>query len=146
MSYTFLLDQGEESSAECFSAIPASVLLRLNLTVGECCSNASETESCPGSQSGTTCEPSMAARGVVGLKSSREGSRARTLARQIQKELESAVQKAGYGGKCGESFARLDQSTSSWKTLQLSLLEGLEEFSQTWPLWGQVCHGAAFQL
>ena len=32
MSYTFLLEQGEESSAESFSAIPASVLSRLNLS------------------------------------------------------------------------------------------------------------------
>ena len=46
MSYTFLQEQGEESSAESFSDIPASVLSRLNLTAAASCSNASGTESC----------------------------------------------------------------------------------------------------
>ena len=63
MSYTYLQDAGEESSAESFSAIPASVLSRLNLTPVKSYCNDSATESCHASQSGTTLEPSMEIRG-----------------------------------------------------------------------------------
>lgn len=55
MSYTYLQAQGEESSAECFSDIPASVLLRLNLTAEKCSCNDSATEYCHHSPSGTMC-------------------------------------------------------------------------------------------
>ena len=76
MSYTYLLEQGAESSAECFSDIPASVLSRLNPTAGASCFSANETESCQGSPSGTTCEPSTENRGGGALMSSAEDSRA----------------------------------------------------------------------
>jgi hypothetical protein len=39
------------------------------------------------------------------------------------------------------SFARFDPATSSWKTYQLSLLGGLEPFSETWPRWGLMRDG-----
>ena len=62
MSYTYLknnsekctssLEQGEESSAECFADIPQYVLWRLNLIPSKSCSKDSETESCQSSQSG----------------------------------------------------------------------------------------------
>jgi hypothetical protein len=67
MSYTFLPEQGEESSAESFSDIPAYVLLRLSLTAARCSYNGSETASCQSSQSGTTCEPSTEGRGEGAL-------------------------------------------------------------------------------
>ena len=77
MSYTYLLEQGEESSAESFSDIPASVLSRSNHTAGKFSCSGSETECCPGSQSGTTCEPSTADRGAALLTSFLEGFRAK---------------------------------------------------------------------
>ena len=40
------------------------------------------------------------------------------------------------------SFARWDRGTSSWKTRQPSLFEGLIESSVTWPRWGTMQDGA----
>ena len=63
MNYTFSLEQGGVFSAECFSDIPVSVLLKLKITPDKCCSNDSEMESCQGSQSGTILKPLMERRG-----------------------------------------------------------------------------------
>lgn len=46
MSYTFLLEQGEESSAECFSDIPACALSRETYTGEIFCFRDNGTESC----------------------------------------------------------------------------------------------------
>jgi hypothetical protein len=47
--------------------------------------------------------------------------------------------------ECGEkwhgSFTKFSPDSSSWKTHQFSLLEGLEEFSETWPKWGLMRNG-----
>ena len=47
--------------------------------------------------------------------------------------------------ECGEkwhgSFTKYSPDSSSWKTHQFSLLEGLEEFSETWPKWGLMRNG-----
>lgn len=56
MSYTYLQEQGEVSSAASFSDIPLSVLLKLNLTPEKSYSKDNETESCHISQYGTTSE------------------------------------------------------------------------------------------
>lgn len=42
------------------------------------------------------------------------------------------------------AFANYDPDTSSWKTSQLSLLEGSTEFSETWPRSGTMRGGTAF--
>ena len=57
MSYTFLLEQGEESLADSFSDIPASVLSRLNLIAEKSYFKDSETECCQSSQSGMMSAP-----------------------------------------------------------------------------------------
>lgn len=43
-------------------------------------------------------------------------------------------------------FAKLDLSSSSWKTCQLCLDGGWEEFSATWPRVGMMRNGECFQL
>ncbi len=47
--------------------------------------------------------------------------------------------------ECGEkwhgSFTKFSPDSSSWKTHQFSLLEGLEEFLETWPKWGLMRNG-----
>jgi site-specific DNA-cytosine methylase len=58
MSYTYLQEQGGASSAGCFSDIPQSVLLNLNLIAEKSYCKGSETESYQGSQSGTMSPPS----------------------------------------------------------------------------------------
>ena len=65
MSYTFLQEQGEESSVECFSDIEQFVRLKLNLTAGKSSCNDNETESCRGSQYGMMYKPLMESRGDV---------------------------------------------------------------------------------
>jgi len=63
MSYTYLQEQGEVSSVGCFSDIPQSVLLNLNLTAEKSYSNGNETESYQSSQSGMMSAPSTELRG-----------------------------------------------------------------------------------
>jgi hypothetical protein len=57
MSYTYLQEQGEESSAVTFSDIPPSVLSRLNLTAERFSSSVNETEYFQDSQSGMMSQP-----------------------------------------------------------------------------------------
>ena len=51
-----------------------------------------------------------------------------------------------FGGRWRGSFARFDRVSSSWRTPQLSLFGGLEEFSETWPQWGMMRGGACWEL
>lgn len=43
-------------------------------------------------------------------------------------------------------LARYDQGTLSWKTPQLSLIEGSTSYSARWPSWGIMLHGACWEL
>lgn len=49
------------------------------------------------------------------------------------------------GGNWCEPFAWYDRSTSSWRTWQLSLVEGWELFLETWPRAGMTRNGIAYQ-
>jgi hypothetical protein len=60
---------------------------------------------------------------------------------QQEKAPESMEHEAECGDTWRESFARWDPATSLWKTLQCSLLEGLDVFSETWPKWGMMRAG-----
>ena len=53
---------------------------------------------------------------------------------------------AGYGRNIGDSLANYDPATSSWRTSQHCLIEGLEKFSETWPRSGTMRNGTAYQL
>lgn len=59
------------------------------------------------------------------------------------KALASTESEAAYGLKWHGSFARYDLDTFTWKTPQCSLLEGLDEFSETWPRWGSMRNGVS---
>lgn len=145
MSYTYLLEQGEVSSAECFSDIPVSVLLKLNLTPEPFCFNGNETESCPSSQFGTTSAPLTEPRGEARLTSCVEGSRAKTSV-QPERAKESTENGLDCGPRWPGSFARYNPSTHSWRTAQCSLFGGLTEFSETWPRWGMMQDGECLEL
>jgi len=136
-----LLAQAAVSSAECFSDIPASVLSRLSLTAEKSCSSGNVTESCHGFQSGMTCEPSTESRGEDLSMSCAEGSPVRTLRREVRPQQDLTANEAVSGEKWPEWFAKLNQDSCSWKTRQLSLLEGLDEFCATWPRWGMMQGG-----
>ena len=145
MSYIFLQELGEESSAESFADIPASVLSKLNLTHEKFCCNASEMESCHVSPFGTMCEHSTGDHGEARLTSCVEDSHARIFP-ALEKEPVSKVQEAECGWKWRESFVRYHPDSSLWKTRQCSLLAGLDEFSETWPKWGTMQDGECWGL
>ena len=52
----------------------------------------------------------------------------------------------GCGLSLPESFASYDRDTSSWRTSQYSLLEGLTEFLEPWPKSGTMRSGFVYQL
>lgn len=113
-------------------------------TLGRYCLPDSETESCLDSRSGMTCRPSMETPGEGASMSSQAVSHARTSA-QPAKELESTARDPECGSTWPGSFARYDRDSSSWKTPQCSLLEGLDVLSETWPRWGMMRNGECWE-
>ncbi len=135
MSYIYLQEQGEASSADCFSDISQFVQSKLNHTVEKSFCKDSETESCRGFQSGMMFAPSTENLGRGLQKSSAAGFRAKTLvlAEKVQ-VLRAHVR--DFGRKCGVSFAKLNQDSFSWRTHQCLLFGGWELYSEGWPKWG----------
>jgi hypothetical protein len=56
------------------------------------------------------------------------------------------AQDQDYGAKLPALLATYDRNTSSWKMSQHSLVEGLDEFSETWPRSGMMRNGIAYRL
>ncbi len=144
MSYTYLQEQGEVSSAGCFSDIPQSVLLNLNLTAERFYSKDNGTGFCQSSQSGMMSAPSTELRGEEKSMSSAEDSLAKTSAAQ-EEGKESEGPGVGCGSKWPESFATFDRALSSWKTRQRWLFEDLDVSLETWPRWGLMLHGECWE-
>ncbi len=96
------------------------------------------------SPSGTTCEPSTGVHGLAAWMSSLAVSRVRISRLQGRAQASTAS-----GQDCGPSsrasFARWDHNSSSWKTLQLLLLEDLRGCSVTWPRSGMMRNGACLE-
>ena len=69
---------------------------------------------------------------------------ARTLA-WLEKERGWKENAPASGLKSCDSFAQFDHATRSWKTHQRLLAGGLESFSETWPSWGMLLHGACYR-
>src|SRR5262245_57432399 len=51
-----------------------------------------------------------------------------------------------YGPSSPDLLASYDLATSSWRTSQRCLLEGLAEYSETWPRSGMMRNGTAYRL
>ena len=96
------------------------------------------------SRFGMTCKPLTASHGAELLTSWLAAFRVKTsaLPETAQDLTESVVE---CGTTWPASLAKLDRATSSWKTAQLSLLGGLEEFSETWPRWGLMRNGECWE-
>ena len=92
------------------------------------------------SRFGMTCEPLTEDLGADVLTWCLAASLAKTSA-QPEKAPESMESDQECGRTWRESFARWDRATSSWRTPQCSLLEGLDVFSETWPQWGTMRAG-----
>lgn len=114
------------------------------LTLDPSSCNDKMTESCDHSQSGTMSRPSTGAPGLDAWMLYRVGFLARTSPQQ-EKERESTANAPGCGRTWPESLAKYDPASRSWKTPQYSLLEGLDEFSETWPRWGTMRSGVCWE-
>ena len=75
----------------------------------------------------------------------REGFPARTSALP-EKAQDSTASDQDSGGRWPGSWARYDPAMCSWRTAQHSLLEGLDEFSETWPRSGLMRRGECYPL
>jgi hypothetical protein len=97
------------------------------------------------SRYGMTCGPLTEDRGAALLTWYREVFLARTLARR---EKAPALKAAapGTGEKWPASLAKYDPARCGWKTAQLSLLEGSEQFLVTWPRSGLMRNGTCWEL
>ena len=60
-----------------------------------------------------------------------------------EKAQESTEPAAGFGASTHGSFAYFDRASSSWRTCQRCLVEGSDEFSETWPRAGTMRNGIA---
>ena len=113
-------------------------------TLGGYCLPDSATECCHDSRSGTTCSPSTEPLGEDESMLSQGDFLARTFP-QPEREPESTAHDPECGTTWRESLARYDHDSRSWKTPQCSLLEGLDEFSETWPRWGTMRNGVCWE-
>lgn len=145
MSWHFLQGQEEVSSeAICWDGerfAPSSG----PTTLGRYCLPDSETGCCPDSRSGMMSKHSTETPGEDESMSSQADFPAKTFPPQA-KERESTEQGLECGSTWQGSFARFDPNSSSWKTPQCSLLEGLDVFLETWPRWGMMRNGACSEL
>jgi hypothetical protein len=95
--------------------------------------------------SGMTCEPLTATLGEAVLTWCQEVFLARTFPAP-EKAAESTENAADFGASSHGSLAKYDRASSSWRTCQLSLFGGLDEFSETWPRWGMMRAGECWAL
>lgn len=146
MSYTYLQDQGEVSSADCFSDIAQFAPLNLKKMLETSSYKDSEKEPCHGSQSGMTYAPLMENHGKGLQMLSAEDSHVKTSARQDLEKEYNKVLEVDYGPKWQGSFTKWNQDLFLWKTHQLSLLMDSESFSVTWPQWGIMQDGECWEL
>lgn len=145
MSYTYLAESGEVSSAECFSDIPAFAPSRLSLTVEKFSSKDNATESSQNSQSGTTCGLSTGDRGAEKSTAFAEAFRAKT-SPQRARARELTGREAAYGQSSRVLLAKFDPATRSWKTRQCSLFGDSDECLETFPRWGMTQGGLLWEL
>lgn len=144
MSWHYLQAQGGVFSEADYLAGLRLQRLKSSSTPVRCFSPVSETDSCPSSPSGMMSGVSTASRGAALSMSSAADSPAKT-SRPPASEQELMASEAGCGVRCTELLAKYDRDMCLWKTPQLSLLAGLDEFSETWPKSGIMLHGCAYQ-
>lgn len=144
MSFTYLQEREAGFLAECSSGTLQFAPSKSNRTAEKSCFNDSVTVSCRDSQSGTMCEHSTGDSGADILMLSAAASHARTFPAP-GKAQGSTESEADYGQNLPGLLAKYDRDSRSWKTVQCSLVEGLDEFSETWPRSGTMRNGCAFQ-
>jgi hypothetical protein len=102
------------------------------------------TDACQLSLFGTTCELLTVGRGVEWWTSSLAASRARTSA-SLDQVPDLKASAADSGEKCGESLAKWDRNSYSWKTHRRSRIAASTKSSVTWPRWGMMRDGECWE-
>ena len=92
------------------------------------------------SRYGMTCEPLTGTHGEAVLTSYLEAFPAKISAAQ-EKAQDLRASDLDCGWKWPESWVKYDRALCLWKTRQCSLVEGLDEYSETWPIWGTMRDG-----
>ena len=109
-------------------------------------SHAKTTERLPRSLSGTTFGRLTDERGEALLTSFLEAFRAKTYRRREAGKVSKTEKEADCGEKWHASLGKYDLASCSWKTFPLSLGEGSESCSVTWPRWGLMRGGESWAL
>jgi hypothetical protein len=120
-------------------------LSRSNPIASKCYQHGKKTVTFHGFPSLMMCKHSTEHHGEDSLTLSQEASHAKTSVAQ-EKAQDLTESEAGYGSKCGESLAKYDLNTYSWKTHQLCLFEELEKSLEIWPKWGMMRNGECWAL
>ena len=145
MSWHFSQAAVEEFSAVTCSDGTQSAQSKSSHTQLAYCSPDRMTEFSRLSRFGMTFLPLTADRGEELLTSYLAGFRVRTSALP-EKAPESQESAADCGQKWRGSLAKFDRNSSSWKTVQLSLLVDSEQSSVIWPRSGMTAGGQCWEL
>ena len=97
------------------------------------------------SRSGMTFRPLTDDLGAELLTWFLAASRARTSA-TADTSAELAARGPGCGRRWPELLARFDPNSFSWRTSQRCLVEGWEQYLETWPQWGLMRNGECWAL
>ena len=145
MSWLFSQVLVEEYLGENFSDGEQSVPLNGNHTQQAYLSQDRMTKFSRLSRFGMTFKPLTESRGEELLTLYLAGFHAKTSQSQ-EKEMDLTENEAECGEKWHGLLARYDQDTHSWRTVQCSLLEDLNESLQTLPRWGMTVGGELYLL
>jgi hypothetical protein len=145
MSWHYLREVAGESLEDiCLGGEPLQPL-KSKTTHAEFYCNAKLMDSYLDSLSGTTFAPLMENFGEAKSMSSQVDFLAKTY--QLQEtEMDSTGLGLDSGRKWQGLLARFDPNTHSWRTVQCSLLEDLNESLQTLPQWGMTVGGELYLL
>ena len=144
MSWHFLPELEAEFLVESSVDSEPCAPLKSTPSVGRCCFDARWMDTYRASLSGMTSRPSTGGPGAGSLISLPEVFRVRTSALRDVEQV-SAGSEAVSGARWPAPLVRYDRDMCSWKTAQLSLLVGLESFSETWPRWGMMRDGECWE-
>lgn len=130
--------------ANCSDGAPSAPWKSMPSALDDSCSDKMKG-TCHRSPFGTMFVPSTDVHGAAMLTWLRQGSPAQTSVPPAKRSALRAS-KADFIWKLEGSFAKLDRASSSWKTRQCSLIEGLAPFSECWPRWGSMRDGECLDL
>jgi hypothetical protein len=143
-NYTYLLESGEESSADTSSDTQLSQQLKSNPTASKSSSSDKPTEYYLPSLFSEKSESSTGTSGEERSMSLPGASRVRTFQLLVE-ALGLQENGRAFGEKWRELSVKYNPDTHSWKTHQCSLLEESEPFSVTWPRWGMMQGGVCWE-